>query len=1314
MKQQPRYFHLFLLFSFLVLFCLTPKTVLAQDYVTGAFEGQVNDSVTGAPVPGAIVQIVNKETGVPVAKQTDSQGHFRQGLLAPGDYIIRVSKPGYANFEKEQPLPALRPTGVVPVPVKLIPEKAAVSTPGPTPEASVPSTTSSPNPTPTPAVASSSQGGGIAAEINLTDGQRGGMYPEKEVSTLPLGATTLTRSFDELGLLLPGVALPPQTQGSVAGPGVGAGVGSAGQFAVNGLRSRSNNFTVDGSDNNDEDIGVRRQGFLALIPQPIESIKEFQMITLLAPAQYGRNVGAQVNAISKSGGNATHGTVFGFFNSSQLNAREFFDTANGTGALRLTAGNNQPVLNCGTLTVAACTAAASTRQITVQNRSAGKDSFTLGQGGFVIGGPMIPETREKPGRSLFYFVSMEGHILNAAKEESFAVPTVAQRGLFGSGASGLTFTPFTDVNGIFPVNSPNFFFPTTTTGDFLFSYFPFPNNPNGVYGANTLTQVLPASGQSKIASAKVNGNFHIAGKQQSITARYNFTQDWRDIPATGGAIFSSVRPRVRTQNFSTFLNSDLSGANSSSPMYNQLRLSYGRTRLNFDPVPDGTGFLIPSNLSGLASALRFNEPDAGRFLLNAPVLQNFTLPNTAPISPNLGPVIYRPGAFADGSSTDNLLSGLGPIGQVSIAGFSPVGVDVFNFPQKRVDNTYQLADTVTWQRGVHSFAFGTDIRRTELNSDLPRNGRPIITVNGAPRLTGTPIVPGNPGAGFKDLRLGNTFISAVDLAAAGVTSGFYQTLSTNGTSHINLRYYQFDFFGQDEWRIRRNFSLSYGVRYEYNTPPRELNRRIESTFTSPALSLVNLAPFLAGRTQIFDPDRNNIAPRVSFAYSPNPGSQKTRVIRAGYGLFYDQILGAVVSQSRNVFPNFLTANFAGGGFGNIFGNLSNPFCPCVFQVNGNLPLSQSALGAIAPGLTLQQAIQQIGTATGRGAGTFGATLPARNLKTPMAHQYSATFEQQLTRDTVASVAYVGTLGRNLTRYTTPNLGPNELILPLAVDALSFTPTIYGFAIAPGVRVSTGGVITGGRPTSNVGVVNIYEDTANSRYDALQAQVRGRLKFLGSTQYQVSYTFSRSNDDASDVFDLAGSPALPQDSLTLGGEYAPSNFDARHRISYNYISDPPRFKNKALQAIFGDLQWAGTGQFQTGQPFTVNSINDVNLDGNLTDRLNTTSGIVETGDRSQPLRLTANPATLLAPVGQDGAVPRNSFRTGSLWLTNTSLIKTIHFSEQYKVIFRTEVVNLFNRANFGVPVRFLEFPNFGKATSTVTPGRRIQFGLKFVF
>ena len=314
--------------SFVTALLLLPvptPTVSAQDTVTGAFEGIVTSSQTGQPITGATALIVNQQTGLVITKTTDSRGRFYQGLLNPGIYTIRVSAQGFETREVVQRLFITRTGEVVPIPVVLDPASNVTT-------AAATVTTQTAEDT------------DIRAKINARDARRDGSFTEEEVSTLPLGATTIVRTFDELALLLPGVAVPPQTIGNGTGPGVGAGVGSAGQFAVNGLRSRANNFTVDGSDNNDEDIGVRRQGFLSLIPQPIESIKEYQVITLLAPAQFGRNIGAQVNAVSKSGGNETHGTFYGLFNSSQLNARNFFDTANGTAVSALRAGNNQPVI----------------------------------------------------------------------------------------------------------------------------------------------------------------------------------------------------------------------------------------------------------------------------------------------------------------------------------------------------------------------------------------------------------------------------------------------------------------------------------------------------------------------------------------------------------------------------------------------------------------------------------------------------------------------------------------------------------------------------------------------------------------------------------------------------------------------------------------------------------------------------------------------------------------------------------------------------------------------------------------------------------
>jgi len=363
---------LLILAPLLVYMAFSSSSSSAQDTVTGAFEGTVTNSQTGAVVAGAVAQIINKQTGLAITKRSDSRGRFYQGLLNPGIYTIRVSAPGFQTREVEQRLFITRTGEVVPVPVSLDPiitnAPASAATTATATTTATPSPRSSPQPKANAKSSAStggaqtgtasSSGGGtssgstalsvadtdVRAAASSGDASRGGSFTEEEVATLPLGATTLTRTFDELTLLLPGVAQPPQTTGSVAGPGVGAGVGTAGQFSVNGLRSRANNFTVDGSDNNDEDIGVRRQGFLSLIPQSIESIKEYQAITLLAPAQFGRNLGAQVNAVSKSGGSSTHGTIYGFFNSSQLNARNFFDPLGGNSTSTLLSGN-QPVVS---------------------------------------------------------------------------------------------------------------------------------------------------------------------------------------------------------------------------------------------------------------------------------------------------------------------------------------------------------------------------------------------------------------------------------------------------------------------------------------------------------------------------------------------------------------------------------------------------------------------------------------------------------------------------------------------------------------------------------------------------------------------------------------------------------------------------------------------------------------------------------------------------------------------------------------------------------------------------------------------------------
>ena len=1222
----------------------------AQDTLTGAFQGTVTDNRTN-PIVGAVAKITNLQTGISYTRRTDAHGVFYQGQLQAGVYRIEVSMAGFEPRVAEHRLDIGTTSEVVPVPVTLdpsvVPRQLTVA------DTEVPS------------------------KINRASATRSQSFSEDEVSKLPLGSLALSRTFDNLAQLAAGVAPPPQTLGSVAGPGQGAGVGSAGQFSVNGLRSRANNFTVDGSDNNDEDIGVRRQGFVSLIPQPIESIESFQIITLLAPAQYGRNLGAQVNAVSKSGGNNIHGDLYGFFNSSQLNARNFFDIDKVQENARVRSATGQDVMLLNGQT---------TQPIMTRNAAGGEDSFTLGKFGATLSGPI---RREKA----FYFLSAEGQVINATQEENFAVPTVEQRGAFGSGASGISTNPFN--------SSPISASPTSRNGAGIFSLFPFPNNqwennPQGVYGPNTFTQVLPANARGLVMSAKLDRNFKLAERRQTAVGRYNYTNDRREIPVTGQALFSSLRPRVRTQNFSFFLNSDLSVPSSPRPVLNQVRLSYGRTRLDFQEVRD-RDFLLPNcALNDQAFISQNRNLCATPFLLNAPFLLN----RTSSSGSNAGKVIYE--LPQTGSTVEERL---GPLGQVIVAGFSPIGVDVFNFPQQRVNNTYQLADNFTWRVGRHSLIFGLDTRRTELNSDLPRNARPLVTFHGGPRLispTGDLVSPtGNDR---------NPVIKPEDLAAIGAASGFYLTLLAKEVTdaRINLRYHQLDFFTQDEWRLRSDLSLSAGLRYEYNTPPRETSGRIERAFNDDALRLVpNLREFIKDRREIFEPDRNNFAPRVSLAYSPNLfGSDRATVFRGGYGLFYDQILGAVVSQSRNVFPTFLTFNFAG---------LFATQLPRVFTfVNPNLvqnlPTMDGKTGPLVkPGtvntlnnISLESLFKSLQFAF---PDMLGLTLPRPRLDTPMAHHYGFTFEQQLGGQVVVSAAYAGTLGRRLLRFTTPNLGLGLTLRPIVFSASGGIPELRGLVSSPP------------RPFTGVGAVNMFETTAGSRYDALQLQARGRLH--QSLQYQAAYTLSRAIDDVSDVFDLAGASALPQNSLTFAGERGPANFDVRQRMVVNFTYDFAGSRgNQRWRRLFDGMRLAVTGQFQSGQPFTVNSIFDINQDGNLTDRLNTLDGVIVTGDRRQPLRLNAesedNKFVLLAPFGQDGAIGRNTFRAGGVFNIDLAVIKYFVFPANQQIGLRVEFFNLTNRANFGIPVRWLEAPGFGHAVQTVTPGRRIQISLRYVF
>jgi hypothetical protein len=1270
LKINTKCFSLLLAFT---LIYLAPPDSKAQTVTSGAIRGNVYEAGTKIPVIGATVTVTNLETGLIRTALTDGSGVYFVKMLPVGVYSVSGSMQGYdlvPTSTTRIPVRILEPSIVTPPPVEL---RKIVSVAGtPTQPTPVPPAATQPAPARPTGSQQTAQTSSTGAEVyeseqlvNTTNASRTQHFDSRQLSVLPLPGI---RTFDDLAFLAAGVAPPPMAVGNLVGPGIGPGVGTSGQFAVNGIRSRANNFTIDGSDNNDEDIGVRRQGFTALIPQSIESMQAVQITTLLPEPQLGRNMGAQINGVSRSGGTSYHGTLYGFLTDRRLNARDAFDFTGGPATFPIARSafknlaittrviDNKPVL-IGRLL--ANGQLADVRPLAPANPVGGENPFTRGQYGFVFGGPVVKEKTH-------FFVSFERQDVNASKESHFAVPTVIQRGLFESGDTGLRAATGEPV------------YPTSIGGNAFLSLYPFPNNPRGPYGANNYSAVLPSHADGTIFSVKLDQNIKAFNQDHIFTARYNFTDDDTILPVTGDALFSSLRARVRTQNLSLFFNGSLS-----PQAANQFRVSYGRTSLGFEEVRDP--FLLPAGNN-------LTNPRERAFLLNAPYIYNTTLPGGDPLF-----------QIVEGFGTENTT---GPLGQVIVSSFSSIGVDVFNFPQGRTNNTFQFADTLIYDVRNHRISTGFDIRPTQLNSFLNRNFRPVAVFNGAqdvgPQIGAPPTSPYG-------------FYLGRDYLAAGAPTGFFQTLASGAAdSSIGLRYWQNNLFFADQIRVRPNFTLTLGLRYELNTVPREVNRRIESTFNSPEVQryiavereltrnvfgrgISGFDSFLAGRFKTYKTDGNNLAPHVAFAWDPFKTGKTS--IRAGYGIYYDQILGAVISQSRNVFPTFMTVNFGGYNPNCAFdpvgctqnpANLLHRFVAqnpaFTFARPGTLNQYNGAFGDPVQAIIASAFLTNVTTGP-------GFILPDAHLETPYTQHWGLTIEREFLRDFLFSAAYVGTKGVHLLRTATPNLGPNAISLvsgigietPIAGRPDLRFPVFFGISIPPNGRGTPGGF----RPFPLLGSFTSIESDANSIYHGLQVQLNKR--FSHGVQLTTAYTWSHAIDEGSDMFDLAGTLALPQDSFNRRAERGSANFDVRHRFVYSAIWDLPVFRQNP---VLGGWQLASIGTFQTGQPYSVLLCCDLNQDGNLTDRFNPLTGRYD---------------------------PRNTYRAPGIATVNLAANKLFAFSERHKLEFRSEFFNLFNRTHFGIPRNRIWFAdqqlepltekNF---VDTRVPARTIQFGLKYRF
>ena len=462
----------------------------------------------------------------------------------------------------------------------------------------------------------------------------------------------------------------------------------------------------------------------------------------------------------------------------------------------------------------------------------------------------------------------------------------------------------------------------------------------------------------------------------------------------------------------------------------------------------------------------------------------------------------------------------------------------------------------------------------------------------------------------------------------------------------NLRGESYNLFAQDSFRIAPTLTLTMGLRYELNSPPVDPRDRA-NLFDPGTRSLVRVGTNGLPRAG-YVTDRNNVAPRFGLAWTPRGAGT---VLRAGYGIYYDQ---SALAPSEGLYfnaPYFDLRLYVLGATTPIF--LRDPF-----PANWPVPTPPT-------GFAFQ-----------------------RYLRTPYVQHWNLSLQQQIGRNRVMEVGYVGSKGTKLFA---------------ARDINQPAPSAAALNLRPDPRFQD---------------ISRLESRSNSNYHSLQARLQQQVS--RGLSLLASYTFGKSIDDASNFFPSTGDPNFPQDSNNVRVERARSNFDVRHRFVMSYTYDLPQPASPgALRAVFGGWQTNGIWSFQTGRPFTVALLGELDrsntgrssLGFGANDRPNVV-GDAAIGDPG-PGRWFNTAAFALQPFGTFGNAGRNILDGPGLQTVNLSLLKNARLAEGLTLQLRGEAFNALNRANFDLPDNFLGSPTFGRIQGAGAP-RRLQVGVKFLF
>jgi hypothetical protein len=1081
----------------------------------GGIAGTVKDQ-NGAVVNGATVKVVENATGLERGTTTADNGSFRVPLLPNGSYTLTVTAQGFAAADLKDIAVNVDQTRTVDVVVH------------PAGRAETVTVTSD------------------VEEANTETSQLGQVIDNTKVVNLPLNG----RNFAQLARLNPGVAA------SGGGGGQQGGEGGVSGFSSNGQRSSSNNFMIDGVDNNSYFSGE-----VAQLPS-IDSIQEFEVQTNTFAAEYGRNSGSVVNLVTKSGTNQLHGSVFEFLRNDIFDARNFFNST-----------------------------------------EFDKPKLRLNQFGATLGGPIIKDRT-------FFFVNYEGFRQRAGITRITNVPTLAERG-----------GHFTDQNGN-PVDVT-----VDPTSAQLFALFPEPNlnDPTGNYVASPILTNGTDQGLIKID--------HRLRTADTVSLRYSHSRSDIDYPYTPGQSGTNIPGYGLLVNGGTHLASISYTRILTAKTLNEFRFGFTRTveTLATEAGPRAATFGFNTGLA----------PDAPLNLGNIPQ------------------IVFSGGFVSGGAAVSNLG---GAIDQ----------------PNSTAQNTFQFVDNISHTTARHAWKFGADIRRTQLNRlyDLSFSGQ--IIFGGANNTAG----PGG----------ANVPNALIDFAQ-GLPSG---SLIFTGDSHRGFRTTSYNFFAQDSFKIRPNLTLNYGLRYELNTVLHDVTNRLSTFrpdryqhFLDPNASQTDLATLEQSGvvTQndiggIYDGDHNNFAPRIGIVWAL--GQQAKTVVRAGYGIFYDTVIGNIPGNIM-LNPPYLPGNF------NVFAGWPAAFAPAGFPV---------------------------------------LTVTEQHFRSPYAQHYNLDIQRALAPSLLLEVSYVGSKGTFLPRFRQINQAYNtpEQIATLTPDVvtrmeLMGIPPFVAQFLATNIAL-----IPSVARTPFFGIAQIFtaQDSESSGYNSFQTKLDKR--FSHGLTFLLSYTWAKSIDSSSVFFGSGanGTTIFPQNNYDLQAERGLSDFDIRHRLSWSFVYEMPKWNGASsgfTRAIANGWQLGGILTLQTGQPFSVLTGADNSGTGLGNDRPDLV-GNPNAGPKTVSEWFNTAAFVQNAPLtfGNSG---RNIVEGPGFHNFDFALVKNTPISERVNTQFRAEFFNLTNHPNFALPSNVLLAPNFGAlyqtpdaAQNNVGLGsggpRLVQFGLKVTF